>query len=524
MGSEIGVTKEKKEKFEFIFLVCVLVVFAFGIECKEVRGSLPKNGQEENNPEHIVIMLPTMGQEPEDMKIVEDALNEICEQEINISVEILACTTSDYQQELLMKLNNGEQVDIASVAGLDMEKNKIRNQVMQLDNLLETYGKKLLENVPQLYMDASRYNGALYSVPVVQGVAQQPILLVRKDIALEAGYDLEMLNKVRTWQELEKLLNKVKEVRPDMIPFSPVITTVSMPCKTTVDGLFSNSSVDILNDCIGVLYKDNMNVENYWDTELFKLECETMHDWYEKGLIWKDGTTSPITAIDRYLFAGDLFCFSFSSIVNSEEAWEQPESILFENAPTVNIPIGDPYVESTSISESGVAIMGKCENPIAAVKVLDLLYSNEEVTNLLYYGIEGKHYTLDSDGLMLETEETYRYSNSFSNAIGNQLLSKNWQYNGKAYLQKEIRTTLQAEKSSALGFNIDWSDYSRQVTGVTEACRKYLGGLMLGALDPETELPKFLDALSQSGMSELLEEKQRQLDTYWKEDAHDYIK
>ena len=44
---------------------------------------------------------------------------------------------------------------------------------------------------------------------------------------------------------------------------------------------------------------------------------------------------------------------------------------------------------------------------------------------------------------------------------------------------------------------------------------EYQPGLECGAVNPETELPKFIEALNSAGLQEIIAEKQAQLDA-WK--------
>ena len=43
---------------------------------------------------------------------------------------------------------------------------------------------------------------------------------------------------------------------------------------------------------------------------------------------------------------------------------------------------------------------------------------------------------------------------------------------------------------------------------------QYLPGLACGSLNPETELPKFLQALEDAGLQKVIDEKQAQLDAW----------
>ena len=68
-----------------------------------------------------------------------------------------------------------------------------------------------------------------------------------------------------------------------------------------------------------------------------------------------------------------------------------------ENNANLQNPIGTveliPALASTDRVTMGLwSIAGSCEHPEAAMKTLNELYSNPELSNLYMYGIEGVHY------------------------------------------------------------------------------------------------------------------------------------
>ncbi len=67
-----------------------------------------------------------------------------------------------------------------------------------------------------------------------------------------------------------------------------------------------------------------------------------------------------------------------------------------------------------------------------------------------------------------------------------------------------------------MGFTFDSSSLKTQYTAVNNVIKQYLPGLMCGSIDPETEIPKFVEALNDAGYQEIISAKQEQLDS-WKE-------
>ena len=65
-----------------------------------------------------------------------------------------------------------------------------------------------------------------------------------------------------------------------------------------------------------------------------------------------------------------------------------------------------------------------------------------------------------------------------------------------------------------MGYTFDSSEVSAEVTAVIAEIGKYGPALSCGTVDPETTIPKFLEALETAGMSKIIEENQKQLDAW----------
>ena len=81
-------------------------------------------------------------------------------------------------------------------------------------------------------------------------------------------------------------------------------------------------------------------------------------------------------------------------------------------------------------------------------------------------------------------------------------------------VKTEEEANKEAKVSPALGFAFDSTPVSTEIATIGNVTSQYLPGILCGFLDPETEIPKFLDALEDAGMEKLVEEKQTQYDTW----------
>ena len=121
---------------------------------------------------------------------------------------------------------------------------------------------------------------------------------------------------------------------------------------------------------------------------------------------------------------------------------------------------------------------------------------------------------LSALGLVEGTENQANYTNSFNMYFGNEQLLLNSKENGKDYYQNLIASVNDARKSDALGYVPDMSELDIESVAVTNVCSEYLGGLLIGAVDVDSQLPKFLDELDSAGLQTIIDAKQAQLNEF----------
>ena len=153
------------------------------------------------------------------------------------------------------------------------------------------------------------------------------------------------------------------------------------------------------------------------------------------------------------------------------------------------------------------------------MEFINLIYNDEYVKNTTGYGIEGTHWVADG-------ETHYAIPEGFESLKDTGYLSDRHKY-GNRYLLKvapktpaDIWEKMQefnenSIKSGAIGFSFDPQPVEGQIAAVNNVYNEYFKALIVGSVDPETELPKFLSKLDAVGAQEILAEAQRQYDE-WK--------
>lgn len=109
--------------------------------------------------------------------------------------------------------------------------------------------------------------------------------------------------------------------------------------------------------------------------------------------------------------------------------------------------------------------------PEAALKFLNLTYTDKDIVNLLIYGIEGRDYIMNDDGTVSypegEDSTTVPYTAQLScGTLGNFFIMYPTAGTDPASLEWEQKQNEEAKTSPAMGFTFDSSKLNTQYTAV----------------------------------------------------------
>ena len=160
----------------------------------------------------------------------------------------------------------------------------------------------------------------------------------------------------------------------------------------------SENSLQIRDNNVGVVHKDNtFTVIDAIDTDYYRVFAENTADFYKKGYIRSDiaslekGTLSFVT--------GGEFTPN-TTVIDVHNDLTPSTADMYSAQAGVDISL--VQIEDKGYLSKGdasaMAIPYCADEPERAMMVLNALYTEPELYQLLIYGVEGEHYTDNGDG------------------------------------------------------------------------------------------------------------------------------
>lgn len=470
-------------------------------------GSGSSAGTKTGDPAELTIGFYINSSMPTDMDAVLDEINKILLEKANAKItDKVVLNYGNYLEQITLMLSGNEKLDTF----LCRQSNNFmqyvtRGQLLEMDDLLKEYGQGIVDAVGQDFLNAGVVGGHQYGLTSIRDLAKEYGFTMLKSYADK--YDIKM-EDIKTMDDMGAAFAKIKAGEPNMTPI--VAPTGASPLMEYLIG------IDALTDYCGVLMNygndDPMKVVNYFATDEYAYWCNYMHDWYQKGYIAEDFLTNNDQPHD--LMRAHR---GFAMPTGLKPGFDTQESNVV-GEPMVSVALSERYTTTSLVQTAQWCIPHNSTEPEAAMKFLNLLFTDEKLINLFDWGIEGKHYVKTADGHITYpegvTSENTGYSLGLGWIFGNQYLSYVWEGDDiDVYDQlKEFNQT--AMKSGAFGFVYDNSKVKTEVAAVNNVLNEYRAGLEYGVLDPETALPEFLSKLETAGIDKIIAEKQSQLDAW----------
>lgn len=426
------------------------------------QAALETAAESESEP-LVTVLMPGQSDEAACTRISE-ALSEVTKQKLGFGVSVEQVMPANYTAELWKRMVCQTMPDLFLLTEdqpMDVYLNQ--NCILPLSELLADHpGLKALFSDRQ--WESRTYYRRIYAVPARAETMYQIGFLARADWMRELGVRPEEITDL---EGLHTLLKRVRQHHPNAEGVLPDNGQV-----------FPFPELDPLGDTFGVLTKDSgTTVVNWYATDTYRRLCDTMHQWYQEGLILRNASLRDEPAAERMQLGNS---FGFFARINEERYARACGAEL------TAIPLG-PTIRNSSITAENWCLPITNGHRKEAVDFLELLYTDASCYDLFVNG-DGKdvqfhpwqNLYLNSSGLIPETEERPECI------------------------------------SPAYGFSFN----SSMLTVKLDACRilknSYHNGLMCGYLDPEDALPEFLEKLEQAGMQEILQTKQSTLDNWLK--------
>lgn len=492
----------------------------------EETAEAPAEAAALDTSEPVTLKWYLHGSTVNDDKAVMEKVNEYLGEKLNVTLEPIWGTWGDFDEGSTLAINGGDDVDIYFTCSWSADEYNSfakKGAWVRLDdpetNLLANYGSDIWNALPEVLKTGAEIEGSdgygVYALPAFKDFGTQNTWDVNVTLLEKYGYTLDDI-KNTDYYGFGDILKTVKE--GEGADFYPLLVEGFVLERMVDNSIIVNGDSGSLNvlsyyiDPTDVSTDIGSKIVNKYATEEYKKFVEQTREYYQAGYI-DPGCANKQTANDlrtskqlegAYLIGTQSYALGYEVQASQERGIE----VAF-------VPCTPPYVDKTSTQGAMMAISTSSKNPERAMAFLNLLNTDPYLMTLLEYGVEGTHYNLNDDGLVVFTAERDNYQ-PWRNGMGNITLLPPQEGEGKDFFTKTFIPYYEAAKAiPAFGYQFDPTNVETELAALANVGEEYALALSVGAIDPETALPEFLNKLEAAGMSTVVDEANAQLDAYF---------
>ncbi len=448
-------------------------------------------------------------------KIIE-AVNAITIPTIGVKVNIEWYDMGTYGTKLGLNIADGTPVDLVNImpmASTSVAVLHSSNQLMDVSKLLPEYAPDAYALIKD-YLDAFTYADGTFGFPTLKNYSNNNYVMMREDVLKEIGmYDLAA--NMTTWSEYEQVLKAVTEAKRSEGMYAlgrarGKSVNVGL-MQLGYEKFFDYTPYDSVGDGQELLATDQEgNVFSFYENEKTIAGMKRLASWMEKGWVWPDSAFSD-TDGDVLVRGGTIF----SKMEGGEIGVEVRQKANCDTD-MLCIKVQNGLIRTSSLTSWGLAVPITADEPEAAMRFVNALYTNAELMNVLLLGIEGEDYVMLDSGEAAYPAGKDQGSVEYHEPdwlFGNQFLVHPWEGNGADYREIAAQENVNSAISPYLGFALNMADLDTLVASLSAVKDQYVAQLNCG-LYTDAMHKEFVDKLYSVGLQDYIDEVQSQLNAW----------
>ena len=286
----------------------------------------------------------------------------------------------DYEQKMQLISSSRQECDIMWVSSWsnDYVNNVSNGALLAIDEYLPEV--PALNDLLSSYWQYMVVSGSIYGVPVLQIMANEPGIVVCKDIVEKYNLDL---SGIHDYTDLDEIYATVAENETGMYPTANMsVVQVSQLWNEEAQDYDYYPTIEGF-----IIDMDTLTVASEEVRSAFELTYRSkVREWYLKDYISKD---LPTMSDQEALWASGQ-AFSKQSRVKPGNEAEVKAASGYD---VIGVSMGNPVIDVGSARSTVCGISSCSEHPLEALKLLEIVNTDPEIYNLLIFGIENQDYT-----------------------------------------------------------------------------------------------------------------------------------
>lgn len=407
---------------------------------------------------------------------------------VNLEMEVISWGSWDDRRNIIISTN--EPYDIIYGIGKNYTSDINLGAYCDITDLIDDNMPELKKMMPEEFWTAVKVNDRIYGVPTYKDNAISNYAIWDKELVEEYNLDISSMTEL---SDLTETFEKLKADKNDY------------PVYVKNDGIYHifdvYDQIGSGTQIMGVRYDDkDARVCFTLEEPDIKAELETIHEWYQKGLINPDAAT---------LSEGRVY-----NMWRVAQGWESAGVTSWGPQMGKDVAvqkIGDSILSNETVRGSLNMISTNTQYPEKCLQLLDLVNTDTKLRDLFYYGEEGVDFEYNEEGKVHKLNQDWELPGYTQGTYFTVTPVDTDKFNQWEEI-KELNEN--AVSSEMIGFTLDTTEISDKLANCSEIWLRYRSEVMTGVQDPAECVPQIKEELLKAGWQDVMDEAQKQVDAF----------
>lgn len=481
----------KLKKITAIAAVVMMVVGTLAGCGKDSAGGAASTGAQGGEGEIVNLKWVTIGNGmPTNYDSWIAKVNEYIGPKIGVNLEMEVIPWGDWDKRRNIIVSTNEPFDIIFGTGNNYIADINLGAYYDITDMIDANMPGLKELMPEKYWDGVKVKDRIYGVPTYKDSSISNYAVWDKELVDEYNLDIASLTEIESLTETFETLKVDKNDYPVYVKNDGVYYIFDV-----YDQIGAGTQI------LGVRYDDaDARVCFTLEEPEIYSALETLHDWYQKGIINPDASTlSEARVYNMWRVA---------------QGWESAGVTSWgpQMGKEVAVQkIGDTILSNETVRGSLNMISINTKYPEKCLQFLDMVNTDTKLRDMFFYGEEGVNFEYTEDG------KAHKINNEWAMAGYTQgtFFTVTLEDTNETNQWDEVRALNEEAVSSVmLGFTFDSTQVADKLANCREIWLRYRSEVMTGVRDPKDTVPEIKEELMKAGWQDVMKEAQRQVDEF----------
>ena len=455
------------------------------------------------------LLFYVLGSEAKDTPDILLEANKILKEKVGATLKFKYLDTNSYD----LALSSGEKCDLVFAPDwLNCWENAGKGAFAEItDEELKANAPYIWEN-GQNYVNVFKVNGVRYGIPAFREEVPNRCFAARGDLMDKYG-----IETIENMDDIEKYLDAVAKNEKNIIPYD-----IPGTAPWNLVGYWASdwgwAAVGSLSYGEHVYFRiDDPERKLFIAAEQPEMIefSKRMKKWHDNGYFSKSVLSNKTSSQDSFENGRSALAWVSNGLSGCEYLYQTFQKDDRKAWDVRFFPAYSKTQRMYNVMNQSVSVSATSENKEKCLRVLNEIYSNEELYRLLKYGKKGVHYDIDSSGKRIELDSD-SYSPMFGLTNPEFDIPQKYEFPGVEELTAKLESYVKFDP--VVNCRVDYTEVREIKTALDEIFNTYTTARCYGMpADVEAAMKKEVEALKTAGIDKYIEMLQKCVDEFMKE-------